>query len=173
MRILVAALVAFLAVFPVANAQEEDAGAAKVGSFHISSLNSAFAMQGDFEGEYRIHPDRIELKLTKSDVRLSEHRPYKGRRLLSALKFGLATKTEDDNWKIALPWQAVSLERVMSPGDEHSLGELHFNIPIDASTDLSRHWLVAQMDELILDVPERRMIGRSYARSCQDIFAQP
>ena len=68
--------------------------------FKISSLKTPFAMQADFEGEYVVFSDRIQVKLTKADIRVSENCPYKGRRLLSALRFGLATNTENNSWKI-------------------------------------------------------------------------
>ena len=141
--------------------------------FSISSLNTAFAMQGDFDGEYRIYPDRIELKLTKANISISEHCPYKGRRLLSAVKISLATVTEAGRWKIAHGSQEFLLEQVMSPGDMHSLGELYFTIPRDASVDLSKHWLVVRMEDIVLDVPEeQRRKGYAFAHSPRDIFTQ-
>src|SRR5687767_7693215 len=148
------ALVVLLSISSVAQAQ--DAGAPDAHPFSISSLNTAFAMQGDFEGEYRIYPDRIDLKVTKANIRISEHCPYKGRRLLSAVKFGLATGTNGERWKIANTGQEFFLEQVMRPGDLHSLGELYFSIPIDDSVDLSKHWLVVQMQDNVLDVPEEK-----------------
>lgn len=142
--------------------------------FHISSLNTAFAMQGDFTGEYRIYPDWIEVKVTKTNIRVSDHCPYKGRRLLSAMKFGLATNTDGKKWKIAHAARAVVLEQVMRPGDEHSLDELYFHIPIERSMDFSQHWLVVQMEEVSLDVAEENHPkGHSYAHSCKDIFSVP
>jgi hypothetical protein len=150
-RILVSALIVLLAI---SLAKAQDADASKVGSFHISSFDTAFAVQGDFEGEYRVYPDRIELKVTKADIRVSEHCPYKGRRLLSALRFNLATSIDDRRWKTAYPGQVFPLEQVMSPGDLTSLGELYLNIPIDGSVDLSNYWVLVQMDATVLDAPE-------------------
>jgi len=130
-------------------------------------------MQGDFDGEYRIYPDRIELKVTKANISISEHCPYKGRRLLSAVKVGLATGTDAGRWKIVRGSQEFLLEQVMSPGDRHSLGELYFSIPKDASVDLSKHWLVVQMEDIVLDVPEeKRRKGYAFAHSGRDIFTQ-
>jgi hypothetical protein len=172
MRILASTLIALLAVFPVTKAQETDV--LKAGSFQISSLNTAFATQGDFEGEYRIHPDQIELKVTKADIRISEHCPYKGHRLLSAVKFILVTKTEEGRRKIVSTGQEFSLAQVMGPGDSYSLGEMYFKIPIQASIDLSQHWLLVQIDETTLDDPEEGPTkGFAYAQSCKDIFSRP
>jgi hypothetical protein len=69
--------------------------------------------------------------------------------------------------------QEFFLEQVMSPGDMHSLGELYFDIPKDNSIDLSKHWLVVQMEDTVLDIPEeRRRKGYAFAHSCRDIFTQ-
>jgi len=167
----------FLALFVLllisSSTQGQGGGGSDPRPFSISSLNTAFAMQGDFEGEYRIYPDRIELKFTKANIRISEHCPYKGRRLLSAFKVGLATGTDDKRWKIADGAQEFLLELVMSPGDMHSLGELDFSIPNDASVDLSKHWLVVQMEDIVLDAPgEKQQKGHAYAHSCRDIFTR-
>ncbi len=165
------ALAVLLIISPFVKAQ--DADVAQAHPFSISSLNTAFAMQGEFEGEYRIYPDRIELKVTKANIRISEHCPYKGRRLLSAVKFGLATSTEDKRWKIANAGQEFFLEQVMSPGDTHSLSELYFYIPKDDLFDLSKHWLVVQMEDTVLDISEEpRQKGHAYAHSRRDIFTQ-
>lgn len=172
MRILVFTLIAFFGVLPVVKAQ--DADVLKAGSFHISSLNTAFAMQGDFEGEYRIHPDRIEMKVTKADISISHHCPYKGRRLLSAIKFMLITKTEDGRRKTTSSGQEFPLRQVMSPGDSHKIGEMFFDIPINGSVDLSQHWLLVQMEDITLDEPEEGPTkGFAYAQSRKDIFSLP
>jgi hypothetical protein len=172
MRIIISTLLFFLAVSSVAKAQNADVP--RVSPFHISSLNTSFAMQGDFEGEYRVYPNRIEVKVTKADIRISERCPYKGHRLLSAVTFSLATSIDSKKWKIAYSGQGYSLERVMSSGDVVNLGELYFNIPIDESIDLSKYWLVVQMNDTVLDIAEEeRVTGHAYAHSCRDIFSQP
>ena len=163
------ALLILLIASPFAMAQ--DGGAPEAQPFVISSLNTAFAVQGDFAGEYRVYPDRIELRVTKADISISEHCPYKGRRLLSGVKFGLAVETDDKRWKIETAAQEFTLERVMSPGDTHNLGELYFYIPKDDSVDMSKRWLVAQMADIALDVPEeKRGKGHAFAHSRRDIF---
>ena len=149
----------------------QDAGGSDVRPFRISSLDTAFSVHGDFDGEYRVYPDRIELKITKANIRINEHCPYRGRILLSHVKFGLATGTDDGRWKIAPGGQEFSLEQIISAGDIHSLGELYVSIPKDDSVDLSKHWLVVQMGVTVLVVPEeKRRKGHTYAHSCRDIF---
>jgi hypothetical protein len=162
-------LVALMIISPLASAKNVSSPEAH--PFSISSLNTAFATQGDFEGEFRIFPDRIELRVTKANIYLSEHCPYKGRRLLSGLKFGLVTSTDGKRWKEANSGQDLYLAQVMSPRDTYSLGELYVVIPIDNSIDLSKHWLVAQMEETVLDIPEEReRKGYAFAHSCRGHF---
>jgi len=165
------ALAVLLLVSSMAKAQ--DAAAPEAHPFNISSLKTPFAMQGVFEGEYRIYPDRIELKVSKANIRISEHCPYKGRRLLSAVKFGLAVSIGEKRWKMAQAGQETFLEQVMRPGDRYDLGATYFHIPIDNSVDLSKHWLIVQMEDNVLDVPEeKRGKGYAYAHSCRDIFTR-
>jgi hypothetical protein len=172
MKLLFSALMILLAAS--ISTKGQDANVPEARPFHISSLNTAFAMQGDFKGEYRIYPDWIEVKVTKTNIRVSHHCPYKGRRLLSAMKFGLATNTDGKGWKIDHAAPAFVLEQVMRPGDVHSLDELYFHIPIERSMDFSQHWLVVQMEEVALDVAEEKQPkGHAYAHSCKDIFSDP
>lgn len=162
-----------LTLLTFASAKAQDAGAAEAHPFSISSLNTPFAMQGVFEGEYRIDSGQVELKITKAEIRISEHCPYKGRRLLSAVKFGLATTTDGNRWKIVNTASELPLEQIMRPGDTYSLGELYFYIPIEDSIDLSKHWLVVQLADTVLDVAEeQRQKGYAYAHSRRDIFTR-
>ena len=164
------ALLVCLIVLPLAKAQDDSGPEAQ--RFKISSLNTPFAMQGDFEGEYRVYPDRIKLKVTKAEISISEHCPYKGRRLLSALKFDLATATEGKSWKMIDAGHAMILNEGLSPGDKVTLDELHFDILTNDSIDLAKHWLVVQMADNVLDVPaEKRRDGSAFAHSSRDVFS--
>lgn len=150
----------------------QDGGAPEARWFGVSSVNSVFAMQGYFEGEYTVHPGGVELKLRRADVRVGEHCPYKGRRALSSVRFGLATAAGDGRWRVAYWGQEFPTWQVLSPGDRHSLGELYFYIPVDDSADLSRHWLVVQMGDEVLDIPEeRRREGYAFAHGPKGMFA--
>jgi hypothetical protein len=169
MRILAYTLMVFLAMSTLAKAQDTEVS--KIGAFHISSLNSPFAMQGIFEGEYQVYPNRIAVKLAKADITLTDRSPYKGRRLLSTVTFSLTTMMDDKRWKIVYHGQAYSLERVMSPGDTVKLAEIDLSIPMDETIDLSKYWLVVEMAETLLDAPgEKCIAGYSYAHSRRDIF---
>ena len=164
------ALLVCLIVSPLAKAQDDSGPEAR--PFKISSLNTAFAMQGDFEGEYRVYPDRIKLKITKAEISISEHCPYNGRRLLSALKFDLATAIEGKSWRMIKAGHVMILNEVLSPGDKVSLNELHFDILTNDSIDLTKHWLVVQMADTALDVSdEKRQEGSAFAHSGRDVFS--
>ncbi|HYE63954.1 MAG TPA: hypothetical protein VD966_00135 [Pyrinomonadaceae bacterium] len=171
MKFLLIALVALLPLCP-AISQAQDSTEPAV-PFHISSFGTPFAMQGDFVGEYRIHPDSIEVAVTRAVIRISDHCPYKGRRLLSSIQFGLSTETEKQRWKIASKSEEFLVGSVMSPNDEYTLGPAHFSIPKETSTDLSKHWLVVQLEDVVLDVPEsKQKKGYAFAHSCRDIFTK-
>ena len=142
--------------------------------FHISSLDTAFAMQGDFEGEYRVYPEAIKVRLTKALVRIGTHCPYKGQREFQAIRFALATTRPDGKWEMAFKSQKFHVGRIMLPGDEYPLDAIEFTIPKEATTDLSKHWFVVQMDDLIIDHPTKNepAQGYAFADSCHDIFVK-
>ena len=172
MRLIITTLMVLLIVTSLSKAQ--NANLSDGIPFHISSFNTPFAMQGNFEGEYRVYPNRIEIRVTKADIRISEHCPYKGRRLLSAVGFSLGTSLGDKKWNTVSHGQQHLLELVMIAGDAVSLGELYFNIPIDETIDLSKYWLVVQMSDTALDVPiAEREVGYAFAHSSRDIFRLP
>jgi len=161
----------FLCAASVVEAQVE--GEPKAVPFHISSLDTAFAMQGDFEGEFRVYPDWVEVRLARGLVRISEHCPYKGRRVFGAIKFALAAGTDAGKWKMLGGSQKLWVERVMVPNDEHQLGEVSFWIPREPDADLSKNWLVVQLDDDVLDVPDgEKRKGYAFAQSCKDIFVR-
>lgn len=141
--------------------------------FHITSLNSSFGVQGDFEGEYRLNPTGVELRLTKADIYISEHCPYKGSRFISAIKFGLGTSRGARSWKILTASQEKPLELIMYPGDVYHLGELYAYIPKDELSNIAENWLVVSIEDTAVDLPDRKpQKGYSFAHSCRDIFAQ-
>ncbi len=140
--------------------------------FHISSLDTPFAMQGDFEGEYTVYPEGISVRLTKALVRIGTHCPYKGAREFRAISIALATNNENGRWKMDLRSLKHPVARVMLPGDEYRFDGVEFFIPKRLTTDLSKHWLVVQMDDLVLNFPSRAepTEGYAFASSCRDIF---
>ena len=166
-------LALFVALLPCAagDVRAQASGEPKAVPLHVSSLKSPFAMQGDFEGEFRVYDEGVEVRLTRGLVRISDHCPYKGRRTFSAIHFALATTNEEGRWKLASHSQKLWVERVMVPNDEYELGPIYFWVPKEAEVDLSKHWLVVQLDDDVLDVPEKeRRKGAAFAHSRRDVF---
>ena len=144
-------------------------------AFHISSLDTPFAMQGDFEGQYTVYPEGIGVRLTKALVRIGTHCPYKGPREFRAISFVLATMSESGRWKVETRSLKYPVARVMLPGDEYRLEAVEFFIPKKLTTDLSKYWLVVQMDDIVLNHPAGAKLteGFALASSCRDIFIKP
>lgn len=171
MKLTFIALVAILLLCPLA-VQPQETVLPEAVPFHISSYETAFAMQGDFEGEYRVYPNSVEISLTKAVVRIGQHCPYKGRREFGALSFWLATSTPEGRWKRDSTSEKFAVRRIMIPGDEYSFAPVHFSIPKEATTDLSQRWFVVQMDDLTLDLKDEPAEGFAFAHSRRDIFTR-
>jgi hypothetical protein len=140
--------------------------------FHISSRGSAFGVQAEFEGTYRVTDFSVEIYVRKGTLYVSEHCPYQGRRRINYVKFGLGNN-DSDKWKVENSALPLYLYVVMSPRDEHSLTDVHFSLPKKQDIDLSKRWLVVEIQEDALDappLPEGRK-GYSFVHSCKDMFA--
>jgi hypothetical protein len=162
---------AALLLFSTPASKAQDSVAPEAVPFHISSFDTPFAMQGDFEGEYRIYPRSIEVSVSKAVIRISENCPYKGRREFAALSFRLAFDTPDGKWDMDFESQKFFVNRIMIPGDEYTLGPVRFSIPKEETTDLSKHWFVVQLDDNTLDGPRGGQVpGFAFAHSRKDIF---
>jgi serine/threonine protein kinase len=136
--------------------------------FHISSIDSPFSYAGIFDGEYRVYPTFIEVSVTKATIYLRDNAPYKGRRQLTSVTFGLGTDTPT-GWNIASRSQRFPVNRVMKPDDTYTLTSARFLIPKNSSTDLSKHWLVVDIESATLD-SENPSRGSAYAHSKRNIF---
>ena len=154
---------------PMTHAQSADEPEAK--PFHISSRGTAYGVQGEFEGTYRVYDSSIEIYVSKATLYVSEHCPYQGRRRINYIKFGLWNQ-EASEWRIQNSPQSLYLYLVMSPKEEHPLVDLHFSLPKESTLDLSKRWLVVEIQEEILDAPPNENGSRGYAfvHSCKDIF---
>jgi tetratricopeptide (TPR) repeat protein len=76
--------------------------------FYVSSMDSPFSLVGVFEGNYRVHPNFIEVTVTKANISLRNNCPYKGRRNLSSIQVGLGLKRNTDGLSKVVkvfPWQ--------------------------------------------------------------------
>ena len=138
--------------------------------FHISSRGSAFGVQGEFEGTYRITDSSVEVYVRKGSLYVSEHCPYQGRRRINYIKFGLWNQ-DAARWRIQNSASPLYLYLEMSPRDEHLLSDLHFTLPKESGTDLAKRWLVVEIQEDALDAPaDENTKGYALVHSCKDIF---
>lgn len=141
--------------------------------FQISSIGTAFGVQAQVDGEYEIEADRIRLRITKAEILVSEHCPYKGRRQLSKLRIDLATRLEGRSWTSSHKGQSLLLNNVMGPGEKFEFNEVSLDIPLEPTTNLSKHWLVLMIEEVSLDLPDLQdRKGYSFAHSDCDVFNQ-
>ena len=141
-------------------------------SVEISSLKTPFAVQAQFSGKFRVYSSRIALEFEKSRITISENCPYKGRRLITTLRVGLATRTEK-GWEIVNSAPAIAIQRVVKANDSIDLGELKFLIPLTEHLELSDHWFVVQIDETSLDGDDlENADGVSFAHSDRKIFTR-
>lgn len=167
-------LITLLAIaFLATPAQVAPANVPEARPFRISSIGTAFGVQAQLEGDYVVEANRIRLRIAKAEILVSEHCPYKGRRQLSQLRIDLATRVEGRSWKIDQKGQSFLLSNVMRPGDKFEFNEVFLDIPLDASVDLSKRWLVLMIEEIALDTPETGdRKGYAFAHSACDIFGQ-
>ncbi len=140
--------------------------------FHISSRGTAYGVQGEFEGTFRVRDSSIEVHVTKGTLYVSEHCPYQGRRRINYIKFGLWNE-DAAKWRVENNAPPLYLYVVMSPKEEHPLSDLHFSLPKESTLDLAKRWLVVEIQEDTLDEPiEEGKKGYAFVHSCTDIFAR-
>lgn len=144
-------------------------------SFAISSLGTAFAVQVSVVGTYNVSENYVDVHVERLFIRVSEHCPYQGRRFVNTIVVGLATTSKRGGWEIENRSLPVFVEHVMGPREEHRLVNLHFRIPRNEGTDISKRWLVVATEEMALDVPdqEKDEKGYAFAHSCRHLFASP
>lgn len=140
----------------------------------MSSMGSGFGVQGEFIGQYKIESDAVHIILSEASLYVSENCPYKGRRGILQLQFSLAEEiSPDGKWRLSSRSEPIPLGIIMSPGDRRRLGPLNFRIPVKANVDLTKRWLVVQIQEESMDpTPGRIGVSRgfSFAHSCKNIF---
>lgn len=161
---------ALLSVVTFVQAQTNENAAS--GTFKVSSLNDGFfAFVGEFEGNYRVFPERVEVEVTRGKIILRDISAYRGQRELKGLSVGLAGANEK-RWKVAYDSEPLKIDKVMTPNIEHQIENTKFIITKDPTIDLSQHWLVFTMSGRMLDSanPAENQIGTTYAHSSRNIF---
>lgn len=139
--------------------------------FHISSRGSAFGVQGEFEGTYRVSDSSIEVYVSKASLYVSEHCPYQGRRRINYITLGLWNQ-EASKSRIANRALPLYLHVVMSPREEHLMYDLRFSLPMESTVDLAKRSLVVEIQEDTLDAATESGKGYAFVHSCADIFVK-
>lgn len=164
-------LLVILLTFGASAVQAQNAGETSSASFQISSIKSAFALAGTFDGEYRVRPDAIEIAISNAAVYLRDNCPYKGRRQLAFINVALASSSASGNWTVINRGRAIPVGETMTPGDKYLSEKMRFTIPKDSALDLSNCWLVIEMGELTLDSSDEDKVGYAFAQSDREIFS--
>ena len=157
----------------MSTAYAQSAGGPEGKPFRISSRGSAFGVQGEFEGTYRITDSSVEVHVARGTLYVSEHCPYQGPRRINYIKFGL-WNDGPSGWKIENSAPPLYLYAVMSPREEHPVSDLHFSLPKESALDLSKRGLVVEIQEDALEAPppEGGRKGYAFVHSCTDIFVK-
>jgi len=162
-------LIVMCLAFSVPVVPAQSVGDAKDEYFRISSRNSAFGVQGEFEGTYRVTKYSVEVYVKKGMLYVSEHCPYQGRRRINYIKFGLGNQT-DSSWRVENSSLPLNLNVIMTPREEYPLAEIHFSVPKGSSEDLALRWFVVEIQEDALDVAADEVEkGYAFAHSCEYI----
>lgn len=170
LRLLIALLLLGTSIASAQSSVDSDAK-----PLHISSRGTSFGVQGEFEGTYRIYDSSIEVDISKATIYVSEHCPYQGRRSINFMRVNLGVDTPPESkwvWKPESKSQEIPLNLIMSPKEENSFFNLHFSIPKDRETDLSKRWFVVEIQTDAIDAPPIKGRGYVFAFSCKDIFTK-
>lgn len=139
--------------------------------FRMTSIGGPFGLQADLEGVYRVYPDVVVVTVKRGRVLASDHCPYKGRRLVRSIELGLAVDPGDCTFKFVGLSEPASVDRVLRPSEEVELGAATFRIPVGAPFDLTKCWMVAQLEDATLDAPmQPGTIGLAYVHGDRDMF---
>lgn len=159
-------------VTPTPTFPEASSHSNKAVPFHISSMNdSFFSVVGTFDGKYRVYPDFIEVTIPKGTIYVRDNTPYKGRREINSVTLGLGGNTHE-GWDTASRGQSIPINKVMKVRETYTFNSARFLIPKNASTDLSKHWLVVEIEATSLDGKYAGISpGYSYAHSQRNIFS--
>jgi hypothetical protein len=135
----------------------------KNGKFTISSLEDTFfQLIGICEGSYKVHWFYIEVELEKVSLTLRDLPSYKdhGDLTLQSFTLGLGATT-DSGWHIP-DRDAYELNQLIRRKQTISLKPMKFTIPKRWNEDLSKRWLVVQL--------QHQNTSFAYMHSYRDMF---
>lgn len=139
---------------------------------YISSIGSGFAVEGQFDGTYQVHPDFIELNFKTAEIRVvgspANQRPER----VTAIKIGLARRAHGEGWDIQNNLEMAAPNQVLRVGQSMRFTPTPMRIPIGGSLDLSDRWLVVEIQVVDSALPNVSSNVRAcFAHSDRDIFA--
>jgi hypothetical protein len=153
------------ALSPITTSSGQD-NYATSGRFSVSSLDSPFALVGVFEGEFHVYPDRVEVLVEKAALQFNNKVRHKRKIEVSSIRVGLAKLTSrGGDWEITTRSEKTKVGQVIMPGQGYELVGIKFTIKQGASIDLSKRWLVFEMEE-------KGQSRYAYAHSNPKIFSK-
>jgi hypothetical protein len=134
--------------------------------FRASSLETVYAFGLLFEGTARIHSDNVELRIQSGTVFLRDNNEYKGPRRLVSVRAGISGA---GGYKFSEPF---TIQKTMRPGEEHSLDNTIFSIPIDKTVDLENDRLVFKVEAYSLEGKSPGRPGFALAESEKGVLSK-
>lgn len=139
----------------------------------ISSVSSnVWAVEGKFLGTYQVHPDYIEVNFQTASIQLMGSASNQRARLITDITIGLAESTGGNTWRTLKPVTLATPDQVMQVGAVLKVTPQPVRIPITASLDLSKRWVVVEITNTFVDSknPEATKTRVCYAHSTRNLF---
>lgn len=132
-------------------------------NFVITNEYSNFANVATTHGKFEIKKPFLNIYLNKLIIR--ENEKYKHTDNIVGFKIGLATKTENNGWKVKRWSPNKKINITLKYGETHIIKNYKTSIPIDGLKDLSKYWLVIQIKN-----KHKKNFGYTYSHSSMSIF---
>jgi hypothetical protein len=138
-----------------------------------TTAKSGFAVIGQFEGTYQVHPEFIDVTFTNASIQLIGSPSNQRVRLVTDIKFGLAQGLEGAKWEPLMMLPLATPDKVMHVGETLSLNTRAVRIPISEGLDLSKRWFLVEITNTFVDQgkPDATKFGYCYAHSSRNVFA--
>ncbi len=136
--------------------------------FRMDSMKSKYAFGAEIWGHYRLLPASIEITVSQAILRLRNQYNYTMTDRLNSVCFGLATAVSGGGWKVFTESSSLLLQKIVRPGENHSLQSARFSMPFHQWIDLPQYWLVLKIEG---GYPNPN-VGLCYTHSDRGIFLQ-
>lgn len=153
--------------FPSPQSQLSKANSNNSIPFFMSSQNNGFfSIVGSFEGQFKVLPESVEIVVNKAHINSSRQHPILKSNNITAITAGLGIQNKYKEWTISYRSQRLPMNKIISPEGFLVLDNLNFSIPKNKSTDISRNYLVIELEITNSD----NSVGYTYVHSDEDIF---